>query len=239
MSYDRYERRQAGGSSSRKGVLGYWLPLALTVTAATVGIAVWIWNERKDDDSDNYDRDNYDRKGDDGPSSGAPSGLSSSGPRQAPHARRDGDHISDGEGMLAKMSGALRRTPSPQQLFENASRQVVAGVAAAGAVVGGALSSIREEDQRDFKDHNPWSDEAESRAVGAQGTTENAPQVKHAAEPPAQQTLSSQRRLILSEEKRGSGKQKKVAIVVSADYDSHDHSDEISYHQEHAVGSPP
>lgn len=234
MSYDRYERRQAGGSSSRKGVLGYWLPLALTVTAATVGIAVWIWSERKDDDSDDYDR-----KGDDGPSSGPPPGLSSSASRQAPHARQDGDHILDGEGMLAKMSGALRRTPSPQQLFDNASRHVVAGVAAAGAVVGGALSSIREEDQRDFKDHNPWSDEAESRTVGAQERTENAPQVKHVAEPPAQQTLSSQRRLIPSEEKRGSGKQKKVAMVVSADYDNHDHGDDISYHQEHAVGSPP
>lgn len=233
MSYNRYERRQAGGSSSRKGVLGYWLPLALTVTAATVGIAVWIWSERKDDDSDVYDRE-----GDDG-SSGPPPGLSTSEPRQAPHARRDGDHISDGEGMLAKFSGALRRTPSPQQLFDNASRHVVAGVAAAGAVVGGALSSIREEDHRDFKDHNPWSDEAESRTVGVQGTTRNAPQVKHAADLPAQQNLSSQRRLVPSEEKRGSGKQKKVAIVVSAHYDNHDHSDDISYHQEHAVGSPP
>lgn len=228
MSYDRYDRRQAGGSSSRKGVLGYWLPLVLTVTAATVGIAVWIWSERKDDDSDDYDRQR-----DDGPSSGPPPGLSSSGPRQAPHARRDGDHISDGAGVLAKMSGALRRTPSPQQLFDNASRHVVAGVAAAGAVVGGALSSIREEDQRDFKEHNPWSEEAESRTVGAQGTTENAPRVKPAAPP-----VSSQRQLISSEVKRGPGKQKKVAIVVSADYDNHDHSDDVSYHQEHAVGSP-
>lgn len=232
MSYDRYDRRQPGGSSSRKGVLGYWLPLVLTVTAATVGIAVWVWSERKDDDSDDYDRER-----DDGPSSGPPPGLSSSGPRQAPHARQDGDHVSDGAGMLAKMSGALRRTPSPQQLFDNASRHVVAGVAAAGAVVGGALSSIREEDQRDFKDHNPWSEEAESRTVGAQGATENAPQVKPAA-PPAQ-PLSSQRQLISSQAKRDPGKQKKVAIVVSADYDNHDHSDDVSYHQEHAVGSPP
>lgn len=232
MSYDRYDRRQAGGSSSRKGVLGYWLPLVLTVTAATVGIAVWIWSERKDDESDDYDRER-----DDGPSSEAPPGLSSPGLKQAPHARQDGDHVSDGAGMLAKMSGALRRTPSPQQLFDNASRHVVAGVAAAGAVVGGALSSIREEDQRDFKDHNPWSEEAESRNVGAQGTTENTPQVKPAA-PPAQ-PFSSQRQLISSEAKRGQGKQKKVAIVVSADYDSHDHSDDVSYHQEHAVGWPP
>lgn len=232
MSYDRYDRRQGGGSSSRKGVLGYWLPLFLSVTAATVGIAVWVWSERKDDDSDDYDRER-----DDGPSSGAPPGLSSSGPRQAPHARQDGDHVPDGAGMLAKMSGALRRTPSPQQLFDNASRHVVAGVAAAGAVVGGALSSIREEEQRDFKDHNPWSEEAESRTVGAQRATENVPQVKPAA-PPAQ-PLSSQRQIISSEANRGPGKQKKVAIVVSADYDNHDHSDDVSYHQEHAVGSPP
>lgn len=234
MSYDRYERRQAGGSSSRKGLLGYWLPLALTVTAATVGIAVWIWSERKDDDSDDYDRE-----GDDGPTSGPPSGLSASKPRQAPPAHRDGDHISDSEGMLPKMFGAIRRTPSPQQLFDNASRHLVAGVAAAGAAVGGALSSIREEDQKDFKDHNPWSDEAESRTMG-QGTTGNAPHLKHAADPPGQETSSSQRRLVLSEqEERGSAKQKKVAIVVSAHYDNHDHSDDVSYHQEHAVGLLP
>lgn len=232
MSYDRYDRRQASGSSSRKAVLGYWLPLVLTVTAATVGIAVWIWSERKDDDSDDYDRER-----DDGPSSEPPPGLSSSGPDQATHARRDGDHVSDGAGVLAKVAGALRRTPSPQQLFDNASRHVVAGVAAAGAAVGGALSSIREEDQRDFKDHNPWSEEAESRVVGASGTTENASQVKPAA-PPAQ-SLSSQRQSISSEVKKGPGKQKKVAVVVSADYDNHDHSDDVSYHQEHAVGSPP
>lgn len=231
MSYDRYDRRQAGGSSSRRGVLGYWLPLVLTVTAATVGIAVWIWSERKDDDSDDYDRER-----DDGPSSGPPPGLSSSGPRQASHARRDGDHVSDGAGVLARMSGALRRTPSPQQLFDNASRHVVAGVAAAGAVVGGALSSIREEDQRDFKDHNPWSEEAESRTMCAQGTKETTPQVKPAL--PSAQPPSSQRQLISSEVKRGQGKQKKVAIIVSADYDNYDHSDDVSYHQEHAVGSP-
>ncbi len=47
-----------------------------------------------------------------------------------------------GPGWREKMSGALRRTPSPQQLFGSAGKTVAAGVAAAGAAVGSALASI-------------------------------------------------------------------------------------------------
>jgi len=36
------------GTSSSRSALGYWIPLALTVTAATVGLAAWIWSERDD-----------------------------------------------------------------------------------------------------------------------------------------------------------------------------------------------
>lgn len=231
MSYDRYERRQVGAVSSRRGVLGYWLPLALTVTAATVGIAVWIWSERKDDESDDYDGN-----GDSRPHlSGAPPEFGSSGPGQVSHTRRDGDQTPDDDGMMAKMSGALRRTPSPQQLFEGASRRVVASVAAAGAVVGGALSSIREGGKRDFEDHSRWSEEAESRGGGGQtGITGDQPKKSPAVEPRAEHSSSSAFKATQSATK-ATGKQKTVAIVVSADSDYHNHSEDVSYLQEHAV----
>lgn len=53
-SYDRYQRtaRRSQPVSPRRGALSYWIPLALTVTVATFGIAAWIWSERRDDDDD-------------------------------------------------------------------------------------------------------------------------------------------------------------------------------------------
>lgn len=41
-----------GASRNDRGVFGYWLPLALTVTAATVGLVAWVWSERGDEDSE-------------------------------------------------------------------------------------------------------------------------------------------------------------------------------------------
>ena len=214
-SYDRVERtrRQTYGASTRRSTLGYWIPLALTVTVATVGIAAWIWSERKDgDDDEDYDRRDYDRR-DDGrapPENGEAGGQTSY--QRGPEGQ--GPTVED-QGMLARMSGAIRRTPSPQQIFDGASRRVVAGVTAAGAAVGGALSSIREEDKQDFEDHSRWSEEAETRAGEARE--------------------SGQSRSVQSGKK--SGRRKTVAIVLSADTDYHSHSEEVSYHQEHAVSA--
>src|SRR6187402_1050826 len=86
MSYDRYERtgrRPQPSSSSRRGTFTYWLPLAFTVTVATIGIAAWIWSERNDDDdefppprpdNDNiYNRPGYDRNPDGSVRTGPPS----------------------------------------------------------------------------------------------------------------------------------------------------------------------
>ncbi|GKT87645.1 peroxin 22-like protein [Colletotrichum tofieldiae] len=67
------------------------------------------------------------------------------------------------------MSGALRRTPSPQQFFESAGKTVTAGVAAAGAVAGRALAAIREEDKNAYADHETWSEEADARKERAPG----------------------------------------------------------------------
>lgn len=228
-SYDRYERRQTRGASSRRSALGYWLPLAFTVTAATVGIVAWIWSERNDDESDDY----Y-RRGDDRPPSGPPPEFSGSGPGQPTYTRRDGSQNLEDEGMVARMSGALRRTPSPQQLFDGASRRVAAGVAAAGAAVGGALSSIREEDKRDFEDHSRWSEEAEFRAGGVEAGVGGAPSQKRSGlELRAAETSSSTLQATHPGTKT-SGKRKTVAIVVSADAVYHSHSEDVPYLQEHA-----
>ena len=239
-SHDRYERqrRQNYGASSQRSALGYWLPLAFTVTAATIGLAVWIWNERRDDDpaSDNYDR----RRGADHPSQDPQrpqenlNGTKSEQTPYAPREREDQSHHVEDEGLMARMSGALRRTPSPQQVLEGASRRVAAGMAAASAMVGGALSSIREEDKRDFEDHSRWSEEAESRIEDSK-TQNRAGQLERpdAQTSVADASLSS--RPSQSSQSKNTGKRKTVAIVVSADSDYHHQHETASHHEIHAV----
>lgn len=41
-----------GASRENRSAFGYWIPLALTVTAATVGLVAWVWSERGDDESE-------------------------------------------------------------------------------------------------------------------------------------------------------------------------------------------
>jgi len=102
------------------------------------------------------------------------------------------------------MTGALRRTPSPQQFLDSAKKTVAAGVTAAGAAVGTALAAIREEDKTAYADHETWSEEADAK--------------KERAAP--------------SQSKDAGKRRKKVAIVVSAD--GHiDDVDSDGYH-EHA-----
>lgn len=224
--YETSRRRQAYGASAGRSTLGHWIPLAVTVAVATVGLVAWIWKER----SENEELE-YDRKGDGGP---PPPGYGDSGPsaqqQQQPYARGpEGQPLEDAS-VLARMSGALWRTPSPQQIFDGASRRVAAGVAAAGAVVGGALSSIREEDKRDFEDHSRWSEEAQARSAGTTTTT-TAGQTGPAARGPVTAGSSSRQPGLRTGEKR-----KAVAIVISAETKHHhDGEDEPTYFQEHAV----
>ncbi|KAG9671676.1 hypothetical protein KCU99_g2971, partial [Aureobasidium melanogenum] len=58
--YDAARRRQARPGRS---ALGYWLPLVVTVTIATAGLAAWIWSERHQDDD--HDNDRHDDTEDD------------------------------------------------------------------------------------------------------------------------------------------------------------------------------
>ncbi|KAM0285838.1 hypothetical protein ACHAQH_001301 [Verticillium albo-atrum] len=190
-------------SSRRRGVWSHWVPLAVTITVATVGLATWVWSQRKDDnqaseqdDHTGLDYDNADYG--DNPAYGAsnrgitkpPTGNSS---RQVQGTTSLHPDVTD-ETWGARMSGALRRTPSPQQFFEHAGKTVTAGVAAAGAAAGRALAAIREEDKGAYADHETWSEEADARK-GRQADPQS----------------------------RGPAKRRKtVAIVVSADSNIND-----------------
>lgn len=212
--YDRYDR----GSSRRRGIWGHWVPLVLTVTVATVGLAAWVWSQRNSEEehdedepiAQDLDYENADYG--DNPPYGA-SGDDPKPPTFAGSDLRPGEpgygtapsQADSGSGWGARMSGALRRTPSPQQFIEGASKTVVAGVAAAGAAVGTALAAIREEDKTAYADHETWSEEADAKE-------KRPPKSSQSRDP--------------------SKKRKTVAIIVSAD--THiDDIDEDGFH-EHA-----
>lgn len=162
MSYPRHDRNVR---VLRKNTLSYWLPLGLTVSAAAIGVATWIWCERKDDDNDDsppkYQRkDSFSQSSDD---------HLIIDKLESPEHHQNENTTSQpsplyNQSYMARMSSVLRRTPSPQQIFDGASRSIVDGITAAGAVVGNALGSIMEEDKNAYKDHQTWSEEADSRA---------------------------------------------------------------------------
>ncbi|KAK5697505.1 hypothetical protein LTR97_007643 [Elasticomyces elasticus] len=138
----------------------------------------------------------------------------------------------DGQTFFGQVRGAMRRTPSPQQFYDQASKQVSAGLAAAGGVLGsimedgdeheqdsygrrggeerrgggGEVREERREEQREgFSDHERWSEEAEEKERD-RGVVE----------------VESERRADAARSGRGTsdGKQrqrKTVAVVVSAD----------------------
>jgi hypothetical protein len=158
--------------------------LVLTLTIATAGVAAWAWSQRKDAEEENdhepdLDYENADY-GDNPPYGSSrdyrPPPNQGGPPPQQPgpdgyQAVTDGPGDPSQAGWGARMSGALRRTPSPQQFFDSAGKTVAGGVAAAGAVMGKALASIREEDKQ-YGDRNPWSEEADAkkdRSVPASG----------------------------------------------------------------------
>lgn len=189
------------------------MPLIVTVTVATAGVAAWVLSQRKDDEDEehepglDYDYENADYG--DNPAYGA--SRDERGPQPPLHPGGETYGVAPGPGMApapgenpeaswgARMSGALRRTPSPQQFLDSTGKTVVAGVAAAGAVMGKALASIREEEKA-HGESNPWSEEAEKK--------ERSP-------------VSSGKR------------RKNVVLVVSADTQLADMEDD-GYH-EHAV----
>jgi hypothetical protein len=109
--------------------------------------------------------------------------------------------------VMSRVQGALRRTPSPQQIFDSASKRVAAGMAAAGAVVGGALTSIRDEGRGDFEDHSRWTEEANNRANDGAGSQGAGPAIMSGALPPGVSPTT---------QSTTGKKRKTVAIVVSS-----------------------
>ncbi|KAG6005932.1 hypothetical protein E4U21_007495 [Claviceps maximensis] len=162
--------------SSRRGVWSHWVPLAVTITVAAAGLAAWVWSQRKEDDQSavddelGFDYENADY-GDNPPYGASSRDLKAPDQPSRHSAQRADDAASYGltaaqndasaPGWGARMSGALRRTPSPQQFFDSTGKTVAAGVAAAGAAMGKALASIREEDKA--YGENPWSEEADAK----------------------------------------------------------------------------
>lgn len=218
MSPDRIDR---GSSRSRRGVWGHWVPLAVTLTVATVGVAAWAWSQRaKDGDDENEhepDLDYDDADYGENPAYGNSRDLK--GPEKPPrpddesHGLAMGDEDGLNAGWGTRMSGALRRTPSPQQFFDSTGKNITAGVAAVSAAMGKALASIREEDKSPYNESNPWSEEADAkkdRGPAAGPSTSNA-----------------------GGSGSGNKRRRTVAIVVSAD--SHASGDVDDSFHEHAV----
>ncbi|KAF2749281.1 hypothetical protein M011DRAFT_398375 [Sporormia fimetaria CBS 119925] len=212
FSYDRYHRQQP---AQRRTAFGYWVPLVLTVTVATAGLAAWVWSERRDaDDESSDDAD-----------------LSYGEERDGKAAvTTHGERAQHDDGLVSRVQGVIRRTPSPQQLFDSVSKKTVAGVAAAGAAAGAVLASIREEDRTDrddFGDHSRWSEEAAlRRQVEAQSSQSAA-----AVETQTKSFAASMRTGAQSSVRR-----KTVAVVVSADAPlDGSHEIEGSYRSENAT----
>ena len=233
FSYERYDKRWE--NRSRRSALGYWVPLAVTVTLATAGLAAWVWSERENDSSSSSDDDDL---------SYGEDRETVRNSRRSKH--RDVEVARDDEGLVARMSGAIRRTPSPQQLIDGASRRVSATVAAAGAMVGGALTSIREEGHGNdhFGDHSRWSEEAEMKgkldahkggstaAVGEHGSTFNTSIHDTRIRSDGIQARSAGM--------RQGDKRKTVAIVLSAEVVGDEHNLNSSPHMtENAVSYSP
>ncbi|KAM0559343.1 hypothetical protein ACHAPJ_004366 [Fusarium lateritium] len=164
-----------GSSRSRRGVWTHWVPLAVTLTVATVGVAAWVWSQRKDEDDEDEHYSGLDynaqARGDDNhPYNSRDVGSRDIGGPEKPPRPEDQSHgiaLADeeaaGGGWGSRMSGALRRTPSPQQFFDSTGKTVAAGVAAASAAMGKALASIREEDKSPYDESNPWQEEADAK----------------------------------------------------------------------------
>ncbi|KAF2209932.1 hypothetical protein CERZMDRAFT_29429, partial [Cercospora zeae-maydis SCOH1-5] len=190
-------------------VLGYWVPLVTIGTIAVGGLAAWIWSERSDNDDDHYPHDKPQRP----PGPGGP--YSTQGAQPSTTSRNVTERND-----ATFLGRVMRRTPSPQQFFDHASRQVMGGMAAAGK----ALGSIMEVDSRDhseerrrlderegFSDHERWSEEAEDR--------QRINTVEKGGKAGTRDGKSSAKRT--------------VAVVLSADVDDHDTAHEDAFRTEH------
>lgn len=90
---DRYDR---GPPARRRGAMSHWVPLVLTLTIATAGVAAWAWSQR------NRDEDYEDEEGEHGGfasgSGGGPGRPSRPNQQQQPYTDHlDYDHADYGD----------------------------------------------------------------------------------------------------------------------------------------------
>ncbi|KAK7921363.1 hypothetical protein PG985_009385 [Apiospora marii] len=234
--------------SRRRGAWGHWVPLAVTVAVATAGVAVWAWSQRSTEEEEeeqaapDLDYENADYG--DNPAYGA-SGSTNYGTTGEPSTARAAGSTTYGvteareEANLNAgwgMSGALRRSPSPQQFLANAGKTLAAGAGAVGAAMGSALAAIREEDKTAYADHETWSQEAEARRDNPNlPNPTNLPQApsRQASRNTNRDTSRDTNRESVKETGKETGKRRRtVAVVVSADTNMDDF-DEDGFH-EHA-----
>jgi hypothetical protein len=152
------------------------------------------------------------------------------------HAQTEQQQQQHDASWYGQVRGAIRRTPSPQQFFDSASKQVGAAAAAAGAALGSIIEEDKdpyyEDDNRRrgragegevFSDHERWSEEAEEKTrVGAVG---------------AESGKRADAALRSARDDKGKGKSKRtVAVVVGAGSGSESaYEQDTTYHSEHAV----
>ena len=313
-SYERVERRRrttGGGSlgaSGSRSAFGYWIPLALTVTAATVGLVAWIWSERRDDEEESSEEDKlpggrpppgYSNmsgglppgpgpagfqgpppgqmeppsqggfqgappgfaggpppEGFQGPPQGSFQGPPPSGFQGPPQGGFQGPPPSDFQGpppggfqgpppgpgaeftarstgvevetqgdstLSGRMSSTNKGAPSSGNSYDWATGKVAAGMAAAGAIIGGALGSMRENKQDNYEDHERWSEEVENR----EGGKEIKQGIKRQGT--AHEFFSGEVDLPQPEIIRQT-KRRSVAIVVSAVEHKADGVDDLGHH---------
>lgn len=199
------------------------------MTIAAGGLAAWVWSARSDHDSTDTDEDadlsygeerierrEFNASG--GPPGSFPGGEGGESYRSEERSTTTayGQDQSIGgyvQGAARSISGMVRRTPSPQQLYDTASKRVAAGVAAAGAMVGGALSAIREEGSQDYEDHDRWTEEAQN--VERRNVTATSAESQQAVDTHTE----TYNRSLRDGPQNGKqyGKRRTVAVVVSAE----------------------
>jgi hypothetical protein len=215
FNYDRYDRRQP--TSRNRSALGFYVPLILTVTVATAGLAAWVWSVRED--SQDYSSDDDLSYGED-----------------SSHEKRRGKEPAarDTAGLSTGVVHGERDAGDDGTLLGRAHGVTAAGWAAAGAAAGAALASIREEDKDEaYGDHSRWSEEAAIRRNVEAQSRDSAGAV-------GTQTKSFAASVRKAEGSgRNDGKRRTVVLVVSAEsLTDRDHEDEGRYHEENAVGRP-
>lgn len=303
FQYTATERRRRStnsggyGHSGNRTAFGYWLPLALTVTAATVGIAAWVWSERREDDDIPSGEGPYQGGappagyasmsgalppgppppgGYQGPPGSGPDGIQGPsgvmlpGPQQPGgfqgppppggwqgppppggfqgtgppvDTREGGDEYRSGRsttieqqedtGLVARLSSALgmgrSTTPSqggargPNQPYDWSNKPFSSGVAAAGAMMGAAFSTLSGGGGEGYEDHERWSEEAEQQDYKRE--VKQGIQRRSTADEYFSGSIEIPKSASISNRKR-----KPVVVVVSAVTHETDGESEVDHH---------